>query len=161
MRGSVICFLLMLSVACGAEEKPAPAVDKLLQQLRSDDFETREKAQLLLSEAGEPARVALEAALRGNGEADFINRVKVILEKIDSENHLRRFDTVRRIDLQVNGTLREALDQLKADFKCAIATDGDGAEKLQVNVALKNATFPPHATNFSTRSRIFADQYSS
>jgi hypothetical protein len=147
MRTIALSFsvALLLNACCLAEEKPAPvSVDKLVEQLRSDDFEQREKAQTLLSEGGAPARAALEKALKEpRVEADFATRAKRILEILDADNHLGRFDTIKRVDLQVKNTLREALDQLKADFKCQIATDGDNEnfDKTPVDVNVKNATF--------------------
>lgn len=142
---SALNVVLLLISSCPAEEKPAPVpVDKLVEQLRSDDFEQREKAQMLLSERGAPARAALEKALKEvRVEADFAARAKRILEILDADNHLGRFDTIKRVDLQVKSTLREALDQLKADFKCQIATDGDNEtfDKTPVDVNVKNATF--------------------
>lgn len=154
MRTFTLCahtaaILAIAACACLAEEKPAPPpappVEKLLEQLRSDDFEQREKAQALLSQAGEPARAAIEKALKApRAEADFVTRAQRALEAIDADNHLRRFDTVKRIDLQIAGTLREALDQLKADFKCVIAVESEeneSFEKSRVDVSVKNATF--------------------
>ena len=147
MRVFMLAVILLATLCMAAEKSSAPAVapvEKLIEQLKSDDFELREKAQALLGEAGEAARAGLENALKDpHGEADFVTRAKAVLEILDADNHVRRFDTLKRINLQLAGTLREALDQLKADFKCEIATesDNDTFDKTHVDVNVKNATF--------------------
>lgn len=140
-----IVLLLAATAGSFAEETPLnPAdVEKLVEQLRSDDFETREKAQAQLGKAGEPARAALENALKDpHAETDFVLRGKRILDVLDAGNHLLRFERIQRANLKYSGSLREALDRLKADFKTEIVTEGeDEFDKTRVDVNVQNATF--------------------
>ncbi len=62
-----------------ADEK---TVAKLIDELDSEDFETREKAEKTLSRMGPPAAVALEKALKGSKSPEQTMRLKRLLETV-------------------------------------------------------------------------------
>jgi RNA polymerase sigma factor (sigma-70 family) len=79
--------------------KPVPAGDadriaKLVKELDSDEFETREQASAELDRVGEPAAPALRKALEGMPSAELRVRATAILEKFGGK--VQSPDVVRR-----------------------------------------------------------------
>src|SRR6516225_3210234 len=72
---------VVLPSSCAPE--PAPAVDQLIRQLGSDDFEEREAAGKALDALGEPAIRPLLRSLRG-GDLEVRTRARALVRSIAS-----------------------------------------------------------------------------
>jgi WD40 repeat protein len=89
---------------------PAAAADgrgiaRLIADLDSDQFATRERASRELREQGEAAEPALRKALTGNPSAELRRRVKEALEALDPARSAVRFRVVRAVEvLEYAGT---------------------------------------------------------
>src|SRR5262249_4307467 len=68
--------------------RPAPAVDaqrvaQLIAELESDAYDGRERAATALAKIGEPARRALQAALKSKPSSELKHRADELLKKLD------------------------------------------------------------------------------
>ncbi|HYF49279.1 MAG TPA: hypothetical protein VEJ63_07735 [Planctomycetota bacterium] len=103
MRVVVVTLVAALACVAFSAEKPAAVkplpkaeIEKLVQDLGSDDFNKRQEAEKKLADQGETARAALEAALKSSKDAELQARAKSILKKIDMPRDLAKLSAERR-----------------------------------------------------------------
>ncbi|MGE3806625.1 MAG: HEAT repeat domain-containing protein [Gemmataceae bacterium] len=81
-------YVLALLLACcsvgllRADADGAP-IERLIRQLGSDDFGTREEAMRQLAKIGSPALVPLRKAAADHGDAEIRKRASELVEKIE------------------------------------------------------------------------------
>jgi hypothetical protein len=77
----------------------AKRVDRLLSELDSDDFATRERAAKELEGLGERAEPALRKALTGEPSAELRQRAEGLLEKLDLARSPEQLRGVRAVEV--------------------------------------------------------------
>src|ERR1019366_5060281 len=97
MHRIVFVFLVVFALA---GVRAAEADDgKLLEQLRSDDFDARVKAQTKLIARGAQARARIDAELeRKDLEPDYRDALRAIRSKLKNDEVLDAFDHPQRAD---------------------------------------------------------------
>jgi WD40 repeat protein len=103
----------------GARLRPVPSpevgqVPRLLHELDSPDFATRERAMQELEEIGEPARGQLEAACAGAASAEARRRAQMVLDKLHprSAERLREVRAVQVLEYVGTPPARRLLQRL-------------------------------------------------
>lgn len=137
---AAVLVLLPLFTACRAEENPDDR--KLLDTLRSDDFDAREAAKKKLIDRGEAIRPLITAEqAKKDLDPDYKEYLKTIGGKLKDADVLKAFDRPKTIDLEVKDEgVNAILDKLKNHFGFAAVAKGDaGAKKISVNI--KGATY--------------------
>jgi hypothetical protein len=95
---------LVLSLPSPAEEAPSKEkIDKLIEQLGSDNFKDRDKAMKELAAIGLPALDALRKAAKSE-DAEVRKRATEILPKIEIKAESRRILTPKRVHLVYKDT---------------------------------------------------------
>ncbi|MCZ7647903.1 MAG: hypothetical protein M5U26_22035 [Planctomycetota bacterium] len=144
VRAAVLALAVCLggSALAWGGEAAAPDVPKLVEALKSDDPDERDKAYRTLAEAGEPVRADLEKALAGaENNPDLASRLRNLLKNIGQREMLAGFDAPKTIDLELaEGTLGEAMAKLKAAFGWDVKCNEAAAAK-KLSVTLKGARF--------------------
>ncbi len=89
-RIHILNSLLILALNCnfsrGQPEQPSPvAVAKLIGQLNSEDFQTRQKATDKLEKFGVPVLPALRKALKTDVELEARRRIEQVIGRIEAE----------------------------------------------------------------------------
>jgi WD40 repeat protein len=97
-----------------AQERDAAPVPRLLHQLGSPDFATRERATRALEEIGEAARGQLEAACKDGSSAEVRRRARALLGKLDprSAERLREVRAVQVLEYVGTPPARRLLEKL-------------------------------------------------
>lgn len=136
---------LVFSVACIAwlhAEEPAGLDAKLLDTLRSDDFDARQNARNKLIERGEPIRALVTAELdKKSIDPDYKAHLNAVLSGLRELDTLKPFDAPRRITLdEKDATVAALLAKIAAHFEQSV-TALDDAGSRRISVALKGATF--------------------
>src|ERR1043165_5369307 len=134
-------FLVVAGQFCvRAEENPEDK--KLLEALRSDDFDARESAKKKLIERGEAVRPAIITELEKKDlDSDYKDQLKFIVSRLKESDIIKAFDNPKRIDLDLKDEpISTALDKIKAQFGFAVTAFGDAGKK-KITLAVKGATF--------------------
>jgi hypothetical protein len=130
-----VCALLLLSFGTAWADKPAPSsepleqrIARLVEELDAPRFDTREAATVALTEIGEPARIALEAALKDPPSLEVQVRARKALESIQLESIKR------------NGVhLDDVLEQVRLANRQQLNADGLQARLLRFVQVLAEA----------------------
>lgn len=140
---AALCAVLVFFAAapiCRCEE--AAEDRKLLDALRSDDFDARDAAKKKLIERGEAIREIITVELaKTDIDPDYKDNLKGIAAKLKDADVLKAFDTPKRIDLDLKEeTVNSALEKLKVHFGFEAQAKGDAGNK-KITVQLKDATY--------------------
>jgi WD40 repeat protein len=97
-----------------AQERDAAPVPRLLRELDSPDFATRETATRALKEIGEPARAQLEAACKDGTSAEVRRRARAVLGELDPRSgpRLREVRAVQVLEYVGAPPARRLLEEL-------------------------------------------------
>ncbi|MEI6236207.1 MAG: HEAT repeat domain-containing protein [Planctomycetota bacterium] len=140
-------------------EEPAPSAEKLVEQLRSDDFDHRQAAAKSLEQLGDAARSALEKVIKDD-DADVRTTAQKILSKLSRATlQLRVIDQDGKPAKDAEGTISLTYDvlskpneqpvetplKLNAEGRAEIKLEALGTSTLQ----LKFSTLSNDVDNFS------------
>jgi WD40 repeat protein len=89
----LFCLVAGLPAPAAADEE-ARAIDKLIRQLGSDDFDLREEASDKLAKVGEAALPALKAAAKEHRDVEIRRRAALLVERIEKEHRAEQL-TIR------------------------------------------------------------------
>jgi hypothetical protein len=105
---------LVISLPSPADEAPSKEkIDKLIEQMGSDDFKERDKATKDLSAIGVPALEALRKAAKSD-DAEVRKRAEEIIPKIETQAESARILAPKRVHLVYKDT---PLSEAVADFQ--------------------------------------------
>jgi hypothetical protein len=140
---AVFGLLLVVTFAVGGKEKPPPplggpaaeprvadgpadaALKKLIEDLGSDDWRTREKAGLELAAKGEKALPHMRAALIATDNPEVQRRLAVLVRKIDRE----RLTEPKRVTFNAKDqTAKQILDEIGKQTGYRIEFGGGGPD---------------------------------
>ncbi len=135
-----ILFVFASAPICRCEE--APDDRKLLDALRSDDFDARDAAKKKLIDRGEAIRgIITDELAKKDIDPDYKDNLKGIAAKLKDADVLKAFDTPKRIDLDIKDeSVNAALEKLKVHFGFEAQAKGDAGNK-KITVQLKDATY--------------------
>ena len=135
-----LLIALALTVPCHSEENPDDR--RLLDALRSDDFDAREAAKKKLLERGDAVRAMLgEELTKTDLDADYKEYLKAIAGKLKDADVMKAFDHPKRIDLSVKKeTVNAVFVKLKDHFGFSAQIKGPAGDK-EISLELKNASF--------------------
>jgi hypothetical protein len=105
---------------------PAKAIARHVEELASDEFATRERAERALEALGDRAEPALWAALRGKPELEAVRRIERILAKRDGSltpDHLRAIRAMAALERLASPEARLLLSELAGGAPGALLTE--------------------------------------
>ncbi|MEI6234163.1 MAG: hypothetical protein WCT04_13995 [Planctomycetota bacterium] len=115
---------------------------KLLDTLKSDDFDAREASKKKLIEKGEAIRELITAEqAKKDLDPDYATYLKTIIGKLKDADVLKAFDTPKRIDLDIHDEAVSAvLAKIKTHFGFSTSAQKDASDK-KIDLKIKGATF--------------------
>ncbi|HVL13655.1 MAG TPA: hypothetical protein VM529_13890 [Gemmata sp.] len=109
-------------------DRADPAVEKLVADLGSEDYRTREKAGRDLTALGEKALPAMRTALLSTDNPEIQRRLSVLVRKMDND----RLVAPKRVTMALKDkTVKEALDEITKQTGYKIDFSGGGGEARQ------------------------------
>lgn len=137
---AVFGLLLLAAMAVGGKEKPLPppptapaaqpapadpAIKKMIDDLGSDDWRTREKAGADLTLKGEKALAQMRAALLASDSPEVQRRLSVLVRKIDRE----RLTEPKRVTYSAKDkSPKQVFDEIAKQTGYRIDFSGDGSD---------------------------------
>lgn len=142
-----------LFAAVAAQSEAPPAVERLIEQLGSREFKTRESAGKLLAARGEDALPAMRKAV-GHPDPEVRQR----LEKIIADTERAALLSPRRLTMRFDGPVKDALAELTRLTGYRVELQG-AAPASPVSVDVANATFWEALDKISTQAGLVLQQH--